>query len=297
MNKYAYVGLVLLSTFLMGIAFPVGKMGMEYAPPFFLMSIRFIAAGALLALVLHKRQRPRGKQWFQVTVLGLFQSAGVMGCGYYSMYWITSGETAILTSSNPLIIIVFSSLFLGVAYRWQQWFGVALGFVGVAVSFGLHLTLNPGTFISIAGAGCFAVSTLLVKRWEAGFDMIVMAAYQMLAGGIALLVLSLLTEQTHFMVTGASLLIVVWLAVMCSIVQFAVWYYVLSKGDPAKTSAFLFLVPLFAVISSWLLLGETITWYTAAGGALICIGIVLVNGLARLRSKRSLIQDKQLASS
>jgi len=297
MNKYVYVVLVLLSTFLMGIAFPIGKMGMEYAPPFFLMSIRFIAAGALLALFLRKRQQPRGKQWLQVTVLGLFQSAGVMGCGYYSMYWITSGETAILTSSNPLIVIILSSLFLGAAYRWQQWFGVALGFAGVAVSFGLHLTLNPGTFISIAGAACFAISTLLVKRWGAGFDMIVMAAYQMLSGGIALLVLSLLTEQPHFIFTGASLLIIVWLAVMCSIIQFALWYYVLSKGDPAKTSAFLFLVPLFAVISSWLLLGETITWYTAAGGALICIGIVLVNGIAGRKGKRSLIQDKQLAPS
>ncbi|MEW9701470.1 DMT family transporter [Paenibacillus sp. SI8] len=278
MNKFKYIGLVVLTTLIMGIAFPVGKMGLAYAPPFFLMGIRFVLAGGLLAIIVVKKARPRGaKMWLQAAVIGLFQSAGVMGCAYYSMRWITSGESSIITCTNPLLVIVLGKLLTGAVYRGSQWWGVAVGFVGVVITFGLHMDINPGTFISFAGALCFATATLLIKRWGQAFDMTVLAAYQMLAGGSALLILSLLTERPTFMITSASITVVLWLAIVCSIVQFSVWFYLLRNGDPAKTSSFLFLVPLFGVLSSWLLLGEKVEWYVGLGGAFICAGIFLVN--------------------
>jgi drug/metabolite transporter (DMT)-like permease len=64
---------------------------------------------------------------------------------------------------------------------------------------------------------------------------------------------------------------------MSSIVQFAVWYYLLQKSDPGKTSAFLFLAPFFGVLSGWALLGEQIYTSLLIGGLFIIIGIYLVN--------------------
>ncbi|WP_274654699.1 DMT family transporter [Paenibacillus humicola] len=278
MNKWAYVGLILLTTFLMGVSFPVGKLGLAFATPFLLMGIRFVLAGGLLALMTAGRRQPRGaKQWLQAAAIGLFQSAGVMGCAYYSMHWITSGESAIITCVNPLLVVLFGTVFAGSRYRPLQWFGVVLGFAGVVFSFGLHLGLQPGTYIGFAGAVSFAVATLLTKRWSPQFDMNVLAAYQMLAGGLMLLLLSLLTEKPHFAVNDESVAVLLWLALMGSIVQFGLWYYLLKNGDPGKTSAFLFLAPIFGVFMSWILLGETVGWQTLAGGALICAGIFLVN--------------------
>jgi drug/metabolite transporter (DMT)-like permease len=278
MNKFKYIGLVLLTTILMGVSFPVGKIGLSYAPPFFLMGIRFVLAGGLLAVIVAKKPRPLGvKQWLQAAVIGLFQSAGVMGCAYFSMRWITSGESSIITCTNPLIVIVLGTLLTGAAYRGRQWLGVAIGFVGVVFAFGLQMGIQPGTFISFAGAVCFATATLLVKRWGPAFHTTVLAAYQMLAGGIALFILSAITEHPYFTFTGTSVTVVLWLAVMGSIIQFSVWFYLLRSGDPAKTSAFLFLVPFFGVLSSWLMLGEKVEWYVGAGGVFICVGIFLVN--------------------
>ncbi|MGV7118574.1 EamA family transporter, partial [Paenibacillus kyungheensis] len=62
-----------------------------------------------------------------------------------------------------------------------------------------------------------------------------------------------------------------------SIIQFAVWYYVLQHGDPGKTSSFLFLAPFFGVLSGWLLLGETLYLSSIVGGLCIIVGIYLVN--------------------
>ncbi|OXM82313.1 DMT family transporter [Paenibacillus rigui] len=288
MNRYKYFTLIIITTFIMGIAFPVGKMGMLYAPPFLLMGIRYMLAGGLLAILVAKKRQPKGrKQWMQASVIGLFQSAGVMGCVYYSMNWITSGESAIITFVNPLLVIILGTL-TGAVYRGLQWIGVVVGFIGVVFTFGFHLGLEPGTFICFAGAVCFAVATLLIKRWGIAFDRTVLAAYQMLAGGVVLLLLSLWTEKPFFHVTSASITIILLLAIVCSIIQFSVWFYLLHQGDPAKTSSFLFLAPFFGVLSSWFLLGEQVAWYVGVGGIFICGGIFLVNwdGKTSLRLRR-----------
>lgn len=277
MSKSKYAVLILLTTFIMGIAFPIGKIGLDYAPPFLLMGMRYVLAGGLLALLVIGKPLPRGRQWLQVSTIGLLQSAGVMGCVYYSMRWITSGESAILTFMNPLLVIILGTIVAGASYRARVWTGVGIGFVGVFVTFGSHLDLQPGTYIAFAGALCFAFATLLVKRWGHAFSMEVLTAYQMLAGGLGLLVLSGISEHPRFIVSTTSVTVLLFLVVFCSIVQFSAWYYLLRHGDPGTTSSFLFLAPLFGVLSSWLLLGEQVTGYVGLGGALICAGVFLVN--------------------
>ena len=50
MSIYKYTSLLLLTTFLMGTAYPVAKLGMMHTTPLMLMGIRFVFAGGLLAL-------------------------------------------------------------------------------------------------------------------------------------------------------------------------------------------------------------------------------------------------------
>lgn len=78
-------------------------------------------------------------------------------------------------------------------------------------------------------------------------------------------------------INATSIVVVVWLAIMCSIVQFSVWFYLLDQGEPGKTSSFLFLAPIFGVLSSWILLGEHVAWEAVAGCVLVCLGIYWVN--------------------
>ncbi|WP_206438498.1 DMT family transporter [Paenibacillus whitsoniae] len=276
---WKFAVLLILTTFVMGIAFPVGKMGLAYAPPFFLMGIRYVMAGGLLAIFAGRRPRPKGKMpWLQVAVIGLCQTAGVMGFCYYSMHWITASESSIITFMSPLLVIVLGAVLLRNQYRARQWGGVIIGFIGVIATLGFQLRLQGGIVLGLAGALCFAAATLLIKRWGAGLDAIVLAAYQMLFGGGILLLLSGMTERPAMVLTPGSIGILLVLVILCSIVQFSAWFYLLGQGDPAKTSSFLFLVPFFGVLSSWLLLGEQIRWYVGVGGALIGIGIYLVNG-------------------
>jgi probable blue pigment (indigoidine) exporter len=200
-----------------------------------------------------------------------------MGCIFLSMRTIPSGETSILTFINPLLVVILGTGFLGLKYRMSQWLGVLVGFVGVFVTQGFHLQLTTGSWFGLGSALSWSIATVLVKKWGGLFDTWVMTAYQMLFGGLLLLLLSVGLESPHLVINATSLAVVLYLTLIGSIVQFATWYYLLSRGDPGKTSAFLFLAPFFGVFSGWLILDEVIHRYVYFGGVCIFVGIFLVN--------------------
>ncbi|MEW9502438.1 DMT family transporter [Jeotgalibacillus marinus] len=286
MNKLVFGLLVILTTGLMGSSFAIGKIGLAYVSPLLLVAFRFTIAGVIMAVVVRmlKYKHPDTfGNWVRMAAIGFFQTAAVMGCIFLSLRTITSGESSILTFTNPLLVVLFGTLFLRIKYRFIQWIGVSLGLVGVFITMGANLTFEIGILFGISSAIAWAIATLLVKSWGHLFNTWVLTAYQMLFGGIFLFIGTVLFEEPFFQVNATSIFVLVWLVIMASIVQFAVWYYLLQKGDPGKTSAFLFLAPFFGVVSGWILLDETLQWYVGVGGLFIFIGIFLVNWKSRAK--------------
>ena len=274
--------LLVLATGLMGSSFAVVQMGIRYAPPLFLAGLRFSLAGLILAFGVRQRPHPRDwRLWARVITIGLLQTTGVMGAIFLSLQTIPAGESAILTFANPMLVVVFSAFFLGTRYRAGQWIGAALGLAGVAVAVGIAASaawhLHIGVIYGLASAVFWAVATLLLKRWGPLIDPWVMTAYQMLVGGFCLVGLGALLEGPHFQITPDSIVILIWLVIMASIVQFGAWFYVLHHEDPARASAYLFLAPVFGVVSGWGLLDQPIGVDVAIGTVLIVAAIWLIN--------------------
>ncbi|MDQ0413124.1 drug/metabolite transporter (DMT)-like permease [Mesobacillus stamsii] len=269
--------LIMVTTFLMGSSFTVGKIGLTYVSPLLLVGLRFTIAGVLMAIIVRKKPLPANiSDWGRVFTIGLMQTAGVMGAIFLSLRTITAGESSILTFTNPLLVVLMGTVFLRIRYRLLQWIGAGVGFLGVFITLGFHLQLTTGTLLGLGAAVSWSIGTILIKKWGSLFNVWVLTAYQMLFGGLILLVMSLTMENPRLTINMASVSIILWLAIMASIVQFAIWFYLLNQGDPGKTSAFLFLAPFFGVLSGWMM-GEVVEWYVYAGGAFIFTGIFLVN--------------------
>ncbi|MFJ7736561.1 DMT family transporter [Lysinibacillus sp. NPDC097287] len=280
MNIFKFIPLLLLTTFLMGSSFAVVKIGLPYSSPLLLAALRFLLAGVIMALVVIVLKRPHPttkKDWLKIFAIGTFQTAGVMGCIFLSLRTITASESSILTFTNPLLVVIFATIFLKVRYRLYQWVGVVLGIIGVVITMGAQIEFKIGIVYGILSAVFWATATLLAKKWGVLFDTWVLSAYQMLFGGLLLLLGSFVLEEPFFIVNSHSIVILLWLSILSSIVQFAVWYYLLQKSDPGKTSAFLFLAPFFGVLTGWLLLDEPLYPSLLLGGLFIIMGIFLVN--------------------
>lgn len=280
MNRISFCLLVILTTGLMGSSFTIGKLGLAYSSPLLLVALRFTLAGIIMATIVKILNKPhpvKAIDWVWLVLIGLFQTAFVMGCIFMALRTITSGETSILTFMNPLLVVVFGTLFLKSRYHIQQWIGVLLGIIGVFLTLGSHLDFKVGTILGLLSAVSWAIATLLIKIHGFKFDTYVMTAYQMLFGGLILFLGSLLLEETFFKMTTQSILILLWLTIAASIIQFSIWFYLLQRGNQERTSAFLFLAPFFGVLTGWFLLHERLTWSILFGGLLIFAGIFLVN--------------------
>jgi probable blue pigment (indigoidine) exporter len=231
----------------MGSSFAIGKIGLAFSSPILLVALRFTIAGIVMAIavLVMKRKHPHNiYSWVKMAVIGLFQTAGVMGCIFLSLRTIPAGESSILTFLNPLLVVVLGSIFLKIRYRSIQWIGVLLGFIGVFLTLGAHLDFKTGTILGLFSALSWAIATLLVKQWGDAFDTWVLTAYQMLFGGIILLIGSFILEKPHYTFTPLSVFIVLWLAIMASIVQFAIWFSLL-KGRCRKNKCIFISCPIF----------------------------------------------------
>lgn len=280
MKNYQFIALLVVTTFLMGSSFAIVKLGLLYASPLLLAALRFILAGIIMAIVVIILKRPHPitrREWFKLCMIGSFQTAGVMGCIFLSLRTITASESSILTFTNPLLVVIFATIFMKVSYRFYQWIGVLFGLIGVMITMGAQVELKVGILFGLLSAVFWATATLLVKKWGVLFDTWVLSAYQMLFGGLLLLLGSALLEQPFFIVNPQSLLILLWLSIFSSIIQFAGWYYLLQNSDPGKTSAYLFLAPFFGVLTGWVLLEEPLKPSLMVGGLFIIMGIYLVN--------------------
>lgn len=273
------IPLVLLTTLLMGSTFAVGKLGFVYAPPLILAGLRFVLAGGIMILSLGIMHRPKPQglsSWLKIALIGLFLTAGTTGPSFLSLRTISAGESALLLFTNPLLVVMLSRLLYGTRYRIRQWVGVTAGLAGVGITLASPLSFKSGALIVLAGSACWAISTLLIAHWRTSMDVWTLTAYQMFWGGIVLLGWGTFSEPLTIAWSENLLMILIWLAVMGSVVQFTIWFYLLSHGDAGKTSAFLFLAPLFSALFGWLLLAQPIGLNVALGGLLILGSIVLV---------------------
>jgi drug/metabolite transporter (DMT)-like permease len=100
---------------------------------------------------------------------------GAMGLGFFALTRLPLPEAITLNYAQPLLVVVFSALFLGETIRVYRWTAVAVGLVGVVIISWPKLTLFAGeggmeseqalgVAAALVAAAVSAVAMLLVRR-------------------------------------------------------------------------------------------------------------------------------------
>ncbi|WP_028033368.1 DMT family transporter [Chelativorans sp. J32] len=99
-----------------------------------------------------------------------------MGLGFFGLTRLPLPEAITLNYAQPLLVVVFSAIFLGEAVRIYRWSAVTVGFLGVVIIAWPNLTLLTGStsameadeavgvIATLTGAAASAVAMLLVRR-------------------------------------------------------------------------------------------------------------------------------------
>jgi drug/metabolite transporter (DMT)-like permease len=297
------------STFLMGSSFVAGKILLaDGISPMLLVGWRFfVAALATLPLVLLDDYRgfaalipPRMKlrDGAMVVVIGLLQTAAVMGLLFLAMQSISASTAAILLFTNPIWVAVLGRIFLGESLHRARVAGLGLGILGVilAIGLGAHSFSAPGAIagelIGLASAVCWASATIVNKRANLPLGSWALSFWQMLTGSIALLTIAYgAGEHWPTGLGPRQWAWFLWLAVPASTGSFGLWFVALNKGGATRTSGYLFLAPVFTAVLSFFILGTALSWIQAFGGVLIALALWLVNREIPARNARERMDE------
>ncbi len=128
-------------------------------------------------------------------------------------------------------------------------------------------------FFSVATA---VLSSFMVKSYSRTMHPVLLSAYQLVFGGIVMLLISLGGDYSTLKVTPLSSVLLLYSALL-SAVAFTLWYALLKYNKPGEITMFRFLIPVSGSLLSAIFLGEEITIQVAVSLVSIVIGIILVN--------------------
>lgn len=255
------------------------RYALESYPPFVLAAIRFLAAGAIMYAWLRLRgsAAPTPLQWRNAAVTGILLLLVGNGFVCFAEQTVESGIAAVAVSSMPL----FAALFSGLYGEWPQRrevLGLAVGFAGVIVlNLGSGLSGSRlGALMLIIAAAAWAFGSVWSKRRDMPKGPMNTAA-QMLCGGVALAVLSMLAgESLPADPSLHSSLAIVYLAVFGSIVAFSAYLYLLRTVRPALATSYAYVNPPVAVLFGVMLAGEHVGSLDLVGMVVILVGVAIV---------------------
>lgn len=296
-----FVPLAMLCCFLWGSAFPTVKTGYalfnigadDSFSQILFAGVRFALAGifvlAIGCLMSKKILLPKNKtQIGHIAVLGLFQTVL-----QYIMFYIGLAHTSGVKSSILVAVNVFMSLIISALVfkmeklTFQKTAGVVLGFAGVVI-INLTSASSLGGF-SIKGEGAillsafaYSVSSVLIKKYSQTDNPVMLSGWQFFAGGVFMIVFGLIAGGKFIVEpseTAKSLLILFYLAFI-SAVAYTVWGILLKYNPVSNVAVMGFMNPVFGVLLSAAILGETaeaFSFKNLISLLLVCVGIFIVN--------------------
>jgi drug/metabolite transporter (DMT)-like permease len=266
-----------------GSGYLATKVGLQYAPPFTFLTLRF-AFGVLLVVPLALQARPvwpRGRLLGHVVAAGLLMHAVNLGGGHYAQYLgMSAGITALILALQPLVTALIAAPLLREQLRAAQWLGVALGLLGVAFVVWHKIDLRALSWpalaaVTIALAGITA-GTLYQRVFCPAVDLRAASVVQFAATLLALAPLAVAVEG--FRVNWAWPLAgsIVFLVVLASILAVNALHTLMRRGQATRVTSLLYFTPIIAVGLEWALFGTRPTLLTALGIAVTCAGVALV---------------------
>lgn len=262
----------------------------ERVPPVLMAGVRFAIAGPLLLLfcaATGRRVAVGVRRVARLGVLGLLLLGISNAVLAWSEIYVPTGLAALLVAIVPIWFLLVEHLLLTdpdpVTRSALAGIGLGLGGMVVLLWPKLAVTHSLGAWQLIAcisllaSSFCWAFGSVLSKRWNLQVDPLVAAGWQMTFAGLIDTGTGVALGQHHRALwNGTSVAAVLYLVVFGSWVGYSAYIWLLRHVPTAKVATYAYVNPIVAVFLGWLVLGETVDRFIAAGAAIIVTAVALV---------------------
>ena len=286
--------LIFTVTFLWGLSFPAAKIGLRGVEPFTFLWLRGIISSASVFLIMFARKMPvlpprpswRGESrdfWINACLHNL-----MFITYYHGVDHTTAGRASLFLYSQPLLLTALAAWILPherVGVRAVSGFIAAS--LGMVFLFGDKLSSAGGSTwygdsIVVLAAVIWAVQSIFLKMKLRSFDAFRITAWtQLLAVLPFFIVASFLGEAWPDLTDTNVLTGVGYSGLIGTGLAMIPWLWLLTDYPASRVGVFMFLTPVFGVLTGALLLAEPLTQLMLGGAVLISAGIYFVNSESR----------------
>ena len=265
-----------------GSGFIATKVGIQYAAPFTFLALRFaFGIVCLIPLVLWlKPAWPNTRrEWVHIVIAGLLMHAIHLSGSHYAQFLgMSAGIAAVILALQPLATALIARG-SGERVTRPQWFGISLGFAGVALIVWHKIDIRAitlGSLIAVVtGLISLTAGTLYQRKFCPTVDLRSGALIQFAAAFVVLLPLSFAFEEAKVQWSWPLLGAIAFLVVFASILAVNALHTLMRHGEATRVTSMLYLPPIFAVAMEYLVFGVVPTGIAFVGIAITSIGVAL----------------------
>jgi drug/metabolite transporter (DMT)-like permease len=246
---------------------------------FFIMSLSFLPI-----LYFVKEPLRLNKQKVKFIASSSVLNIAFMVSSFFGIkYGLAGSGGVIITTLSPIVTFLFMAVFFKNKIYHRQYIGLLIGIVGGFIMLELNdisLFLNSSNIYFLLCAIIWAGVTILSQHSHQHISPIHYSFFISIVATIATFIyafsldfdlLGVFTQDTTFWVA------MIYLAVLGQSVATTIFFIASGKLGSQKTSSFMFLVPIFALLIASILLQEPIETHILLGGALSLIAVFFIN--------------------
>lgn len=276
---FAFVVLILL----WGSSFAVVKVGLGVSPPLLFAGFRALIGGAVMlvvAFLFGGKADLRGNLG-AFAMLTLLNVVLFIGLQTFAVMELPSGVAAVLVYLQPVLVGLLAWYLLGEGLSAAKVAGLLTGLGGIIVvsvgGLSGDVTL-AGIAFGALSALFWALGTVYFKRVQERISPLWSVAVPFFVGGLVLSALGFATESVgEVRLGGAYFWSLAYSAIAGVAASWLIWFALVRAGEASRVAAYIFAVPVTAVLIGVLALGEELRPSLALGGLLVVSGIYLVN--------------------
>jgi drug/metabolite transporter (DMT)-like permease len=267
-----------------GSGFIATKIGLQYAPPFTFLTLRFLFGLVCLVPILlwMRPPLPRSRaELGHVVVAGLLMHAIHLGGSHYTQYLgMSAGITALILAAQPLVTALVAVRWMGERLAPRQWAGIAIGLAGVALIVWHKVDVREATLgslvaVMVALAGVTA-GTLYQRVYCPLVDLRSATFIQFVAATAVLAPLAWVVEDFAVNWSWPMLGAIAFLVIGASILAVSALHTLMRRGQATRVTSLIYLTPIFAVAMELAVFGVVPSVLSLFGIAITCGGVALV---------------------
>jgi len=260
------------------------KLGLAYAEPLTFLALRMgtvvVLLGAVMALT--RPRWPSAREVGHSVVAGLLVHGLYLGGVFIAIEnGLSAGMMALVVSLQPALTSTLANRWLGERVHFRQWFGLALGVLGVYLIVRDKATTGDASAFawSASAVALFGITigTLYQKRFGGGIDWRPALGLQYAAAGLLFLFGAAMWETRTVQWTPQFVFALGWLVLVLSFGAVWLLYFLIRRSAATRVVSLFYLTPPVTALLAWALFDERLAPLALSGMAVCVLGVFLVN--------------------